>query len=355
MPGPRGTLNTLPTPRSSAMPVPGYHGCWCSETKRIVSIGLHQRLGPVAVVDVPVHDEHPGAPGASARAAPRRSRCSPGRTPSPCLPARDAPAAARPRTRAPARRGRGPRPRARRPSRRAPHSSSPRSGWCRGTAPRRPARSGTPGCGGSESGWTTRSGSRDAGFASVIATPGVAFALSSRTRRRAGRLGVVRSGIVPEAVGMREDGDGHQPLRTRRSSSASSRRSRRASSISSSRRRCRRQNRSTPPDETKSTRPATSSTRFPAQTPSPSSAAPSNARNPAATRVRERKASGESATVKRLSNRAAPTRQDDHGAVGHEPGVGERARLVVQLGATELEHVFVGIAGDLGRRRGRGA
>ena len=25
-------VETLPTPRSSAMPVPGYHGCWCSET-----------------------------------------------------------------------------------------------------------------------------------------------------------------------------------------------------------------------------------------------------------------------------------------------------------------------------------
>ena len=32
LPGPRGTLKTLPTPLSSAAPVPGYQGCWCSET-----------------------------------------------------------------------------------------------------------------------------------------------------------------------------------------------------------------------------------------------------------------------------------------------------------------------------------
>src|SRR5947208_1045941 len=31
-PGGRGTLNTLPTPRSSWAPVPGYQGYWCMDT-----------------------------------------------------------------------------------------------------------------------------------------------------------------------------------------------------------------------------------------------------------------------------------------------------------------------------------
>ena len=34
-PAPRGTLKMFPTPRSEARPVPGYHGCWCSETNRM--------------------------------------------------------------------------------------------------------------------------------------------------------------------------------------------------------------------------------------------------------------------------------------------------------------------------------
>ena len=104
-------------------------------------IGVHQRLGPVAVVHVPIDDEHPGPPGPlrvpggdhhivhQAEPHPLAGQCvmargshrGEGVTPSP--------------------RGRDPRPRARRRWRRGRRPSWRRSGWCRERAPRRPWRS----------------------------------------------------------------------------------------------------------------------------------------------------------------------------------------------------------------------
>ena len=99
-PGGIGTLKTFPTPRSDARPVPGYAGHWCSETKRIVGVPLDQRLGPVAVVHVPVDDQDPSGAARAVPRAPRSPRWPGDRIPSRDPPARGDPAAAPPRTRA---------------------------------------------------------------------------------------------------------------------------------------------------------------------------------------------------------------------------------------------------------------
>ena len=106
-PGPRGTLNTLPTPRSSAIPVPGIPGVLMQRDVAHGRIVLDQRLGAVAVVDIPVDDQH--ALPAGALGVPRRRprRSTPGRTPSPARRAHGGPAAAPPRRRARARPARG--------------------------------------------------------------------------------------------------------------------------------------------------------------------------------------------------------------------------------------------------------
>ena len=70
-------------PRSSAAPVPGYHGHWCIDTKWMFALVLDERLRAVAVVHVPIDDQHAlGAVRLAARSARRSRRCRRDRSPS---------------------------------------------------------------------------------------------------------------------------------------------------------------------------------------------------------------------------------------------------------------------------------
>ena len=93
---------------------------------------LHEGLGPVAMMDVPVDDQHAlHAMPASARSAPPPRRSRTGRIPSPSRAARDGPAAARRRSSgAVRRRTRGRAHRAPRPFPPSPPPTTPRSPRC---------------------------------------------------------------------------------------------------------------------------------------------------------------------------------------------------------------------------------
>ena len=73
-PGGSGKLIVRPgrwaPPVSSARPVPGYAGYWCVDTNSTLRVVPEDVLGAVAVVHVPVDDQHPlAAAPASAAAA----------------------------------------------------------------------------------------------------------------------------------------------------------------------------------------------------------------------------------------------------------------------------------------------
>ena len=47
-----------PVPVSSRIPVPGYHGCWCVGKKQHRTIAVKRLLRAVAMMHVPIHDQH---------------------------------------------------------------------------------------------------------------------------------------------------------------------------------------------------------------------------------------------------------------------------------------------------------